>query len=1120
MADSKLELVIQVDSAKANASIQNINGSLANFEKQAVSTTVKASKSFDGLTASMTKGVLAGNAIYDMAKKAFQAVKSFTLGAIETQDQMGKMAQKLGLGVAELSALKHVAKLSALDVDTLGTGVGILSKNMLAAAQGSKEQRKHFASLGIEVRNSNGALRSTASVISDLADRFKAMPDGAAKTALAMQLFGRSGKELIPLLNMGGNEIRSMMEEARKLGLVIDRDTAKAAERFNDNLTRLRGAIEGLGYKTAEYLLPKLNELADKAVRWVKDGGFDKLAGQIREAAEWIKNLGMWIVSYALVSQLLKLAGAARTFAAAIGTMNVAMMANPWGLAAAGIATFGYVMWKQYDRIQQTRKELEAVNKQAAVLAALKSGQKVEDVKKSLGMTDEQIRFAIAPGQTGSLGTDEFNRFKVKGFEEFWPAEGFVPEEEEAGIDKIKKFILDANRAAREFRRSAEEALAGGAAKEIMEVQKEIEKLTIYMDESGIETKIKLSAEAQAEIHKALQLKIQKIQKDGAEKIAKDYEEAMRKRLEIDTEYFRKKLDMEESLEDAAAENARQILQYRETAAGTRRDSALRQLEGIGPQTAEQASALEARKADIEIQYLREVHEVKTQLFDSETEMILQQLNLQKEVLAAAGVNVERISGLIEDIRSQREQLRGQIDEQTAAAVDEAKENAAIRQMQLVRDEQQKTFDSFKRQAEGVFDALLTRSRSVFGAIGNAFRTAILTAIKEIVTSQAARMLMQLMGGMRISGGSPAFGGTGGLGMAGMIGGLGGGIAGISQPGAVTNASSVTGNGLGSLSGLFNLRASGGGLKDFLGIGGLKPAGGIGPTMPWGEMSLGGKLSAIGKSNAALMAGAMLGLAGLQRGGLSGLGMTTAGGAMIGFKYGGGLGAAIGASIGAAVGIARLFAKGAEAKVREKVKNTYGVDIKDKGVCRQIVEIAKSSYGGNLDMAIRTTQVQDLVRLYAMTTGQGTSGLRAQMTSSTLIQSGGSLYQQRQYINGLAVGMRGGIPVFHSGIDYVPRDMFAFLQRGERVTPAAENKKPLPGANLSRSASSGGSSNSGPIIVNVSVPGAKDFFEKETVNTVIRNPRAVQKSSMNATRSNYNRRELAALQFAPGTLTS
>lgn len=144
-----------------------------------------------------------------------------------------------------------------------------------------------------------------------------------------------------------------------------------------------------------------------------------------------------------------------------------------------------------------------------------------------------------------------------------------------------------------------------------------------------------------------------------------------------------------------------------------------------------------------------------------------------------------------------------------------------------------------------------------------------------------------------------------------------------------------------------------------------------GVAITWEAATMGQKLSAIGKPNAALMGGAMLAMYGLQRGGLSGLAMTTADGAMIGYKFGGPIGAAIGSGIGAVAGLIRLLSKVRRTKAREKIKATYGVHIHDKGVLKQIVDIAKQGFGGNLDMAIRSPQIRDLVELYALSTGQG-----------------------------------------------------------------------------------------------------------------------------------------------------
>jgi hypothetical protein len=173
----------------------------------------------------------------------------------------------------------------------------------------------------------------------------------------------------------------------------------------------------------------------------------------------------------------------------------------------------------------------------------------------------------------------------------------------------------------------------------------------------------------------------------------------------------------------------------------------------------------------------------------------------------------------------------------------------------------------------------------------------------------------------------------------------------------------------------------------------------------------------------------------------------------------------------------KLFQKSAEEKAQQKIKATYGVNIQNKGVLRQVVEIAKQNFGGNLDMAIRSATVEELVRLYAMTTGQSAHGMRAQMAPATFMQSGGGLSMLPTYSNGLP----------GSGIDRI---------------------------------GAGVSSGSGSIVIQLDGPATTKVLQGEAVTAIINNPRAVQTANTKATSSNFNRRALTSLQLSPGTLTS
>lgn len=204
--------------------------------------------------------------------------------AIDAADEIGKTAQKIGVGVEALSGLKYAAELSDVSFEQLSNGLKKLGVNMAGAADGTGPAAGAFKQLGISVRDSNGNLRDTDAVFADVATAFSGMKDGALKTALAVAIFGKAGADLIPLLNEGAGGLAQMRKEAADLGIVISDETAAASEAFNDNLTRLKKVGAGVTTQLAAGMAPALASVTGAMVDLAKDTKFMSGVGQVLDA--------------------------------------------------------------------------------------------------------------------------------------------------------------------------------------------------------------------------------------------------------------------------------------------------------------------------------------------------------------------------------------------------------------------------------------------------------------------------------------------------------------------------------------------------------------------------------------------------------------------------------------------------------------------------------------------------------------------------------------------------------------------------------------------------------------------------------------------------------------------
>jgi len=238
-------------------------------------------------TAAFTQGAKDAQSTLDGLGKAFKTALAglgvgLSLGAfvssikhaIDAADELGKASQKFGVPVEQLSALKFAADLADVSFESLGKGLGKLSKAMLdSAANPAGEAAKNFKALGISVTDAGGNVKSTEVTFGDIAEKFSTMQDGATKTALAIRIFGRAGADLIPLLNEGRAGLRTLTDEAKSLGIVISNDTAAKAQEFNDTLKRLQTVQGALSLQMAEAMLPVLQKVANAFLQASQEGG-------------------------------------------------------------------------------------------------------------------------------------------------------------------------------------------------------------------------------------------------------------------------------------------------------------------------------------------------------------------------------------------------------------------------------------------------------------------------------------------------------------------------------------------------------------------------------------------------------------------------------------------------------------------------------------------------------------------------------------------------------------------------------------------------------------------------------------------------------------------------------
>ena len=306
----------------------------------------------------------------------------------QAADDLNTLSKVTGISTYELQKYNAAADLVDVSTEAIAKSHAKLSKNMAAAANGSKTQAAAFEQLGVRVTNADGSLRDSDAVFQDVITALGGMKNETERDALAMQLMGKSAMELNPLIEDQGETYKNVADTLAKYNLdFVDQETLDKANEFNDELDMMKvlgtTSLSIVGAQLAEYLAPALEkvvELMGKLAEWLS--GLDPrlltvigaIAALVAGIAPLLIILGK--VAFAISSIMSLMSTLGLSFGALMGPVGIVI-----GIIAALIA-IGVLLYKNWDTIKAKltalkdwfAKTFDAIkNKTVAVFNAIKN---------------------------------------------------------------------------------------------------------------------------------------------------------------------------------------------------------------------------------------------------------------------------------------------------------------------------------------------------------------------------------------------------------------------------------------------------------------------------------------------------------------------------------------------------------------------------------------------------------------------------------------------------------------------------------------------------------------------------------------------------------------------------
>lgn len=235
----------------------------------------RAKKEVSGLERHMSKaGTLIKSAFVGIGA-AIAAVQFADLAkrGLEYASSLGEVASQLGVTTKALQEYRYAASQSGIETGEMDQALAQLTRRLGDAAQGVKEPTAALERLGISVRDANGHARDAGDTIPLIAEGLQKIESPAERAAILVDLFGKSGQKLAPLLEGGAAGVNNLRDAAQKLGIVLSDEQIQKADETADKLSAMKQVLEAKIAGAVADNADSILELANALTKLVEAAG-------------------------------------------------------------------------------------------------------------------------------------------------------------------------------------------------------------------------------------------------------------------------------------------------------------------------------------------------------------------------------------------------------------------------------------------------------------------------------------------------------------------------------------------------------------------------------------------------------------------------------------------------------------------------------------------------------------------------------------------------------------------------------------------------------------------------------------------------------------------------------